>query len=301
MLSAGLWLAACSAAGGATATLAPTQPLVLYHTATAIPTTTLAEIAATAVLPTATPQVYTVVAGDTMFAIAARNEISVQGLLAANPDVDPLLLFPGTELVIPAAGAVLVTALPSPTPVAARLADVECYASALGELWCFLLVNNDNDFPLENLIGTVQLLSPEGEVLASLEAVPPMNVLLPGQSLPLVAYRSAPPVGWSAVRGQLLSAYAVSADDEAYIGVEIVGRNIEVGDTGLSAHVTGQLQIAAGQSASQLWVLAVAYDVDGNAVGVRRWEGNGETDFEIWVYSLGPEIALVELLAEARP
>jgi hypothetical protein len=46
----------------------------------------------------------------------------------------------------------------------------------------------------------------------------------------------------------------------------------------------------------------VAYGEDGQVVGFRRWESAGDEDeFEFWVYSLGPEIARVELLVEARP
>jgi hypothetical protein len=79
------------------------------------------------------------------------------------------------------------------------------------------------------------------------------------------------------------------------------GVSIEISDAGSSARIAGQAKIAGEQPAGEVWVLAVAYDVEGNVVGVRRWEGLAETQFEFWVYSLGPEIAEVKLLVEARP
>jgi hypothetical protein len=61
-------------------------------------------------------------------------------------------------------------------------------------------------------------------------------------------------------------------------------------------------KLTGGQGADLVWVLAVAYGEDGQVVGFRRWESAGDEDeFEFWVYSLGPEIARVELLVEARP
>ncbi|HEY4718722.1 MAG TPA: LysM domain-containing protein [Anaerolineales bacterium] len=292
------WMAACSAPGTAS-TVVATQPLLPYQSPTASPTIQ-DDVQETEALPTPTPLVYTVVAGDTLFAIAARHEITVQTLMAVNPNVDPLLLSPGMELFIPAAGGA-VSVIPTPTPAAAQLGGVNCFSSTLGELWCFLLVKNTNEAALENLIGTVQLVSADGEVLARLEAVPPLNILLPDQAMPLVAYQSKPPAGWVEARGQLLSAYVVPEQNDIYLNVNLSGVEVEISQEGLSARVTGQARLAAGQSAGLLWVLAVAYDQDGNVVGVRRWESRAEAQFDFWVYSLGPKIAEVELLAEARP
>jgi LysM repeat protein len=270
-----------------------------YQTSTTTLIATLAE--ATVAAPSATPQVYVVVAGDTLFAIAARYAITVEALRAANPGVDPLLLSPGDELVIPVAGAGLVSPLPSPTPVAAQLGAVDCYSSALGELWCFFPVHNDNEEPLENLIGTVLLLSEDGDVLASLEAVPSLNVLPPGQTMPLVAYTSEQPLDWVAASGLLLSAYSLASENDYYLDVDLLEVDIEISDTGKMARATGQARAAGEQQPGRLWVLAVAYAVDGKVVGMRRWESAGETEFNFWVFSLGPEIVEVELLVEARP
>lgn len=293
------WMAACSAIEPPP-TVVATQPLLPYRTPTASPTIQ-AVVQSTEALPTPTPLVYTVVAGDTLFAIAARHEITVQTLMAANPNVDPLLLSPGMELFVPAADGGVVSVIPTPTPAAAQLGEVDCFSSTLGELWCFFLVKNINEAALENLIGTVQLFSEEGDVLVRLEAVPPLNILLPDQAMPLVAYQRVPPAGWVEARGQLLSAYVVPEQNDIYLNVNLSGVEVEISQEGLSARVTGQARLPAGRPAGLLWVLAVAYDQDGNVVGVRRWESRAEAQFDFWVYSLGPKIAEVELLAEARP
>lgn len=291
-------VAACSQAAG-TQTPPPTQALILFQTATA--SATPLPVLDTPAQPSATPQIYLVVKDDTLFAIAARHEITVAALMAANPGVDPLVLTPGTELIIPAEGATPVPAIPSPTPVAAQLGAVDCYLSALGEVWCFLLVTNQNSFALENITGVVQLLSDDGDILAELEAVPPLNVLPPGSAMPLVAYLDAAPADWDTARGRLLSAYSLAADNDYYLDVDLVGTDIAISANGLSAQVSGQVRLTGEQAAGELWVLAVAYDEAGAVVGVRKWESTGELEFDLWVYSLGPDLAEVKLLVEARP
>ena len=64
---------------------------------------------------------------------------------------------------------------------------------------------------------------------------------------------------------------------------------------------------AESAAANAVWVEGVAYDEGGNVVGLRRWEAasslqaGGNLSFDFYVSSLGPPIAQVDLLAEARP
>lgn len=297
-----LLLAACSqATTQITPTPSPTVLLIPYRTAT--PTQPIDPAGGAGILlPTATPYIYVVVAGDTLFTIAARLEISLEGLMAANPSVDPRLLSPGMELIIPIAGSsTAVPAIPSPTPAPMHLSEPRCFASAAGELWCLVLVQNDNEYGLENITAIVQLLSAGGDVLANVEAVPPLNVLPAGEAMPLVAYLTEPPNGWATASGQLLSAYALAQGNSYYLDAELHDTDVDISPDGLSARALGQVQIAGDAAFGELWVLAVAYDADGEVVGVRRWESDGDTEFNFWVYSLGPEIAEVSLLVEARP
>lgn len=285
--------------GNQDGTPTPTFPLIAYQTSTANSTTVPDQ---SADLPQAspTPRVYTVVEGDTFFSIAANLGISLDALMAANPDADPRLLSPGAELLIPAVSAegTAISSLPTPTPIPVDLGEAKCYSTAAGELWCFLLVSNDGAQTLENLSGFVHLISASGEVLATIEAVAPLNILPAGSAMPLVAYVQDPLEDWFFARGQLLSAYMVPDGDSTYLSVELQETDVVISADGLSARVQGEINT---QNAEIIWVLAVAYDNAGSVVGVRRWESTGENEFSFSVYSLGPEISEVQLLVEARP
>lgn len=253
--------------------------------------------------PTPTPFLYEIKPNDTVFGLAAKFSISQDAILAANPGLNPRLLTPGTEIVIPVGkGGEVVDVVPTPTPVPAELRSPDCYTNAAGQLTCFLLLSNDQEQALENVSALLHMVSGDGERLVSVEAVAPLNLLRPGFAMPLMVFVAEPPKGWSTAQGQLRSAFLAADTEGRYIDVDLVDADIDIEVGELQAVVRGGLELAEGQSASLVWVLAVAYDEEGRVVGVRRWEGDGsEGEFELWVYSLGPEIARVELLAEARP
>lgn len=277
----------------------PTAEITEYPLATA--SATLAEAATPEFeLPTPTPHIYTVVANDTLFAIAARFNITLDALMAANPGINPQALAPGAQLLVPSGAGASTTPLPQITPAPASMHAPRCYSSAAGELWCLVLVVNEGEQAMENVTGFVRLLNAAGEELATLEAVPPLNLLPAGAAMPLVAYTSAPPAQWASAQAEIASAFWVQDDDSLYVGVERIDFGWNVAPESQTAvRVQGQASLAG--PASSVWVMAVAYDDEGQPVGVRRWESEGETGFDFWVYSLGPDIADVYVVVEARP
>jgi hypothetical protein len=93
----------------------------------------------------------------------------------------------------------------------------------------------------------------------------------------------------------------VNAADERYLDSQVKVNQVEIGSSGMEAIVSGDVLLPAGATLSQLWLLGVAYDADGNIVGMRKWKSAGETKFEFSVYSLAGVIDHVDILSEARP
>ncbi len=303
--------------------------LVYYHTptssSTAVPLTTLETIPLTPA-PSATPFTHTVVSGDTMLGIAIKYGVTLEDLQAANPGVDPRFLSIGTVLIIPLGGEIP-EVLPTATPIPVQWSPPTCYRTGEGGAWCFLLVRNTWSQGLENLSAWIGLFDDRGNNIAGQVAVPPLNRLPSGEALPLVAFFPAPlPTEFSA-QSEPLTALGVAADDPRYLEASAEVQTVEIDPAGLKGKVQGELMLPfTGLPASQIWLAAVGYDVDGSVVGVRKWEARLSpmeedllsTDpltltiasspapatslpFEITVYSLGPPIVRVEVLVEARP
>jgi len=277
-----------------------------YQTATPILTPTLIPPLTEIVLPTPTPFTYTVVAGDTLSGIAARFNVSLNDLVAANPGISPNALPVGTILNIPLSGDT--SGEPTPTPVPLTILQARCWPTVEGGSWCFALVRNDYAETIENLSVQFTLLAGTGQEIGSQAAFGLLNILPAGRTMPVAAYFPAPvPVG-AAPRARILTAIRLPADDARYLPIVLQNTLVSVDWAGRTARVTGQAaSLTLDEQVNTLWILGVAYDAHGNVVGLRRWEsstpvaGGGSVPFDLTISSLGPPIDRVDLLVEARP
>ena len=298
-----------------------------YKTSTATPTraapTPLPEIPLTPA-PTATPFTHIVVKDDSLLGIAIKYGVTLEDLKAANPDVDARMLSIGQVLIIPLATG-QETALPlTPTPVQVRLESVKCYPVADGSLACLVEALNDQPEALENLMVWFGLYSQDGSLQNSQIGIPPINILSSGGRMPVVVYFPPPLPEELVARAELVSAMAVGDLKSRYVSVDNITKEAQVSADGLSANVHGQIVFSA--PASRVKGAAVAYDATGGVVGMRVWKADtpcqaatpestqtdatptpatpqpcGPLPYNITVYSLGPQIARIEILIEARP
>ena len=299
-------LAACGGAppdGGAASTI-PSGALA-YQTATPSLTPTVLPALTQVFLPTPTTFLYTVVAGDTLGAIAQRYGISLEALMAANPGVQPTALSVGTELTIPSGDQL--SGEPTTTPAPLPVLQARCWPEASGGLWCFALLHNAYGEAVENLSAQFALLGADGQELASQTVFAMLDILPPGESMPLAAHFPDSPDAQVRPRVQLLTAIRLLPGDTRYLPVLLENTLVDVGASGRTAQVSGRVVLTGPNPAGTLWVLATAYDSTGSVIGVRRWESpspltaEAPVAFDFLVSSLGPAIARVTFVAEARP
>ena len=285
----------------------PTAAITPYSTPTPAATHALATEVPTPTqppLPSPTPFLYTVVEDDTMIAIAVRFGITLDQLQVANPEVSPNFLSIGTQLVIPinfddqdgSAGSELIP-LEEGIP--------ECTLLRSGGMWCYWLVTNTLEEPVENISAVIRLYDQSGEQVAAESAFLPLNVIAAGERAPLAAYFPPPLPEWRLVQGQLFSAVAANQYQQRYLQGEIDQLKIDINTDGLSAEVSGSLLLEEGRQPGYIWVLAVAYDAEGSVVGVRRWDVpeaqlSDRSLFSFTVFSLDRPIDRVDVLFEAR-
>jgi len=284
-----------------TLTIAPPQNPYRSTTRTpAPPTATVSIPTEQPLLPSPTPFKHTIQSGDTLYAIALQYNISLDSLVSANPGADTSLLTVGTELVIPfpEEGELSV---PTPTPFSIPVSDPTCYPSRTGGAWCITLAENYQTIPLENIAAAINIYDRGTELVGSYIAIPPINYLSPGETLPLLTY----------IDGNLPDAYQSNAvlltslPAEDYTSeTEIINQYYQYQDGNKIAHINGFVSVSGTDlKGSRIWIAAVAYN-DGSPVGIRKWlssEGispEEEIPFDFVLYSLGPPIDRIKLFSE---
>lgn len=301
-----LWTSACSPQVTASAPTAgnPIPFATSTQSTRAIPSPD-GLVPLTTPLPSPTPFLYQVQSGDTMSGIAEKFGVKLDVLLAANPDVSSNAMSVGTTVRIPSDPS-NPSGEPTPTPAPFTVEQIECYPTADGGMWCFVLAHNDFSDFMENVSAQISLVDANGGVLASQIALLPLNILPPNTSLPLAAYFPNVPAD-TKPQVQILTAIKLQPNDARYLPAVVNNTLVQVNAEGHSAQVTGQVLLYGDQAATQVWVTGTAYDEAGRVVGVRRWESTtgfaagGSLPFEFMLSSLGGRIARVEFAVEVRP
>jgi LysM repeat protein len=264
-------------------------------------------VAAETPLPTPTPFAYTIQRGDTISSIALKFGVSMDDLLAANPEVSPNAMSVGQVINIPS-NPENPSGESTPTAASFTIQQIQCYPTADPGMWCFVLVHNDLPDLVENVSAQVTLVDTNNTTLESQTALLPLNILSPNTSLPLTVFfpSQIPPDAKPQV--QILTAIRLLPDDERYLPATINNTLVQVNADGRSARVTGQVLLPSDANpASQVWVTGTAYEETGRVVGIRRWESNaglapgGNLPFAFMVSSLEGRIERVEFAVEARP
>ncbi|MBC7875964.1 MAG: LysM peptidoglycan-binding domain-containing protein [Anaerolineales bacterium] len=303
ILICGFLITAC---GTASTQNASNNSLDPYITTTASFTSTPNIIIPETPLPTATPLIYTIQAGDTFSELAEQFKISQDDLRAANPDVSPNSMTIGTTLLIPNSSNTTVDAS-IPTPVPAPVTQTVCHPTADNGLWCFALIQNNTSDLLENVSAQLTLLDENNNVLASQAAFMPLDIISPNSSLPVYVFFPNISTNNVEVQVKLLSAVQLSSNTTRYLPVTLNNTVAQIDWNGLTAQLSGQIFLPAeSTAATRVWVAAVAYDKNGRVVGVKRWEGGaiqpGENiSFSFAVSSIGGDIDAVEFFVQAKP
>ena len=312
-----LALAGCVAGNVSLPTIVPlpsdTPKIVLTPSATPQPTNTLAPSPTTPPTPTPTPApvTYTVTDKDDMFGVALRYGVSLEALKAANPTVIPNMMSVGTVLIIPmtptppSTGAVQGNPTPTPDPFSPlRLAvPPVCYQDALGGAYCFAQLENTSKSPVEN--PSVRFtLSGAGSAL-EMDGILPLNILPAQETIPAVAYfPSTVPEGFE-VSAQITDWLPVMPDDARYLDAQITFDQPVITAGTNFVEAAGFIDLPDGE-AEYVWVLGVVYDLNGQVLGLRRWQAevplatSNSIPFDFMVYALQGEIAELKLFVESH-
>lgn len=309
------WAAAgCGAAsgidtGGPTATLLPWST----PTDTPSPPTPAPTIPATVEAgPSPTPFKHIVRPNETLLQIALLYGVTVDALRGVNPELGSSdLLSIGQELRIPdAEGNPIGSLLPTATPIPMAIQAPTCYPRPTTGRWCLTAVRNASSQMLENLVVEMSLAGSEGEGVV-VEVYPPLNFLPAGGLLPMAAVIEGD-AGGGPPSAVLRSAIPANELEARYRQPQVTRSTDVRQESGLSWLVGGMLTVPEDAPAiNRTLLLVTAFDDADQVVGFAVWEPPAEifpgqtVPYEVRVFSLGPAIARLEVMAEtyalARP
>lgn len=302
-------MAGCGPANVETAT--PTLTVAPYQVSSPSPTSLPATpVRATVppLAPTSTPFVHEVAKDDTLLQIAAKYGVTLDQLLAANPGIDPHFLTVGQRLNIPGPnGEPSAGLLPTSTPIPLSVSPARCFPTRTSQVECLVTITNTTATSVEGISAQLSLFDPSGSLIDSQMAYAPLGLVPSGGHLTL-AGSFATAVSGVGADATLATAVEVGQDSGRYVPVKAVAQNITYASDRRSAGLQGSVTVTSPGNALtwQVTVVATAVDAAGDAVGYATWRSSesdsSATDqiFSLDLYSLGPRIDHIDLLADAR-
>ena len=197
VLAAGLILVVIVACQGKPAIDGETQTiqtgtLIPYHSATPTPvlSTPTPPEPTNPPLPSPTPtyRVHEVKKGDDLGGIAYLYQVTLNDLLAANPDVNPYAMSVGIALNIPPASVVENDEEVQPTPVGVQIGQPLCFRSEAKGTWCFSEVFNPLSHGVENVSAILRIQIQGQENQQSYNMFSGLNTIPAEGRMPLLAY-----------------------------------------------------------------------------------------------------------------
>ena len=258
--------------------------------------------------PTPTPFVHIIQQGETLLEIAFRYGVKLENIVLANPDIDPNLLSIGDEIRIPGPeGEPVDILLPTPTPIPVQVKNLGCTEDLSQTFVCMVSITNTEEAMITDLSALITLYDDDGQTLDQQIAYAPINQIPASQEIPLIAVFTHMPGGYASYNATLLSAVQVTDLQEDLPTIEVQDLTTIYKADNRLAELNGKFTITAYDGeALVVRLVGVALDSKGEPIGMNIWDesidvlSQEDFEFQISIFSLGPEIANVSLHAEVR-
>lgn len=251
---------------------------------------------------TATPKIHIVELGETISSISLIYGLSMDGIMAANPEANPNALIVGDELVIPASNSSETVAVDQKLLENFNITHQNCIKTRDSGLWCAVDVENRGEETVQNIAITFTFWGPDGEMVGEWTAPGLMQFIEPGMSIPAAVFINKIPEEYMDTTAGVVHAQIID-DEVPLLTVELEEENHKL--NGKTAEITGLMNVSADESKERadISIGAAAFDVDGRIVGIRRLDSSVTTNehfnFVIRVYANTGSIEKTELFVEA--
>ena len=216
--------------------------------------------------PTPTPLIHVIVAGDNLWDLSRNYGINVSALQEVNAILNPRRLQLGQEIVIPPPEPEEDQLIPTPTPLAYAIRGLTFHKTSAGSLWCLGEVWNTSGATLEEVQLQVVLLDETAHSVATGQGVPALDTITPDQRVPFALLFRDPPQSFSHYQAHPLRGTAALPGAHGYTHLAVIENEGRVQDHHFV--VEGQVR-NTGTIAATAWLVATAYDAQGNVIGLR--------------------------------
>lgn len=252
-------------------------------------------------IPSATPFKHIVRSGETLYGIAIQYNIPLERLVSANPGLDSRMLIVGTEVIIPLEEGGIQLLIPTPYPLLVE--KPTCFPTTEQGLWCYSMVENNQNMPLENISVAINIYDTGQDLIKTQIAYSLLDILYPGQILPVGDFIPDPPASQDQISATLLTAFP---SDQVEPDVLISDYTLDYSQEGTIVQVKGFFEILNREIDNDtVWIVGVGSS-QGDPVAVRKWisteglESGVLLPFDFILYSLGPPIDQVLIFGEAH-
>jgi LysM repeat protein len=225
--------------------------------------------------PTPTPVIHIVAPGETLFDIAARYNISLDALQAANGVLTPETLLIGQRLIIPIGPAGLQPApsgsgviLPTPTPLPVNVQGTALYETPAGSIWILGEIANPSGASLENTQVRAALLDESGAEVAVGTAFTALDVIPNGGKSPFGVLFQSPPNNAVSFSVTAIRAEASTEPGGRYMPITVASRQSALDE--LQFNVTGSIVNEGNFNAAAVSIVLTTYDTEGRVTGYRQ-------------------------------
>lgn len=256
---------------------------------------------------TPTPVFHTIVAGQSLLAIANQYNVSVAALQEANGILDPRTLQIGQQLIIPREeeAQIAADATPTPTPLPVAIENLHFTENTIGGVWVLGEVYNTTGIALEQVRVGVTLMDGTGAELAESQALVALDLVDVDERAPFAILFGSAPEDF-----EQYQAYPVSAVP-AYVGSyyrDLTVEEIETESERYASYtVTGIVRNIGPEEAVDVQVVLTAYDPLDRVIAVQQVipEHNvvprgGTTSFTAVLAPVGGPVERIQAEAQGR-
>jgi LysM repeat protein len=209
--------------------------------------------------PSATPNLYIIQEGDTLFDIAANLGTTLDEILSLNPGIQPELIQVGQDLIVPARPTEQPIAEEhKQSPISLEVVTLAHYQTPQGKLWVLGEVINQNETPLTNVRIEIAIKDTRQNVVTRYSTWVVSSVIPPHTKAPFGLLIEKGPNDLEVVETRLVDGQVLPELGNQYLDLAVLDAAVTI--NGSSVQINGLVGNEGQQTATEIRLITTLYD-----------------------------------------